>query len=78
MTLIPNWPDVLRKAWSVKFNVLAALLAAAEVALPILQAGFESLQLIPPGSLALLAGMVSGGSIVARVLAQQELSGKSE
>lgn len=74
MNLIPDWYEILRKAWSVKFNMLAAVLAAAEVAMPILQAGFEPLQVIPPGTLATLAGLVSGGAIVARVLAQQELT----
>lgn len=74
MNLIPDWSEVLRKAWSVKFNMLAAVLAAAEVAMPILQAGFEPLQVIPTGTLATLAGLVSGGAIVARVLAQQELT----
>lgn len=78
MKLIENWEDVLRKAWSVKFNVLAAFLAAAEVAMPILQQGFEPLQLVPAGTLAALAGLISGGSIIARVLAQKELNGGSK
>ena len=73
MKLIENWTDVLRKAWSVKFNILAAVLAGAEVALPILQPVFEPLAIVKPGLLATLSGLVSGGAIMARVLAQQEL-----
>ena len=33
--LVPNWRRVLRRAWSVRFNVLTAVLCAAEVGMQI-------------------------------------------
>jgi hypothetical protein len=70
--LVPNWKEVLTKAWSVKFTLLSALLAAAEVALPIVQEQLQAAQLIPAGALAALAGIVSGANIIVRVLSQKE------
>lgn len=35
MTLLPNWPAILRHAWSIRLILLAALLSGLEVALAI-------------------------------------------
>lgn len=66
MTLIENWREILRKAWSFKLIVLSSVLSGMEVAMPYIQAA----QLIPPGSFALLAVLTSSAAAVARVLAQ--------
>lgn len=68
--LIDDWQAVLKKAWSLKFSVLAALLGGAEVAVSMIQpAG------IPGGAFAGIAAGVSLAAGIARLVAQQELSG---
>lgn len=68
--LIDDWQAVARKAWSMKFNLLAALLGAGEVAVQLYQ---------PPGiASGAFAGFATGVSLAAaisRLIAQQELSG---
>ena len=70
MTLLPDWKAVLTKAWSVKFMVLAALLSGGEVVFQFLEPAFADS--LPQGLFASLAGMVTAGALVARVLAQNE------
>lgn len=68
--LIDDWEAVAKKAWSMKFNLLAALLGAGEVAVQMIQpAG------VPNGALAGIATTVSLAAAIARLIAQQELSG---
>lgn len=67
-SLIEDWGAVLTKAWSVKFNILAALLGAAEIVVQMLKpAG------VPDGLMAGLAAFVSVATPAVRVLAQKEL-----
>ncbi|NML61844.1 hypothetical protein HHL21_12310 [Massilia sp. RP-1-19] len=69
MQLVEDWQAVLKKAWSVKFNIAATLFGAAEVVVALVQpAG------IPNGVFAGLAGLTTTAAVVARVLAQKELS----
>lgn len=68
MTLLPNWRDVLRNAWSIKFMLLAALMSGAEVVMSILQPS----NTLPPGVFAALAGVVTSIALVARLMAQSE------
>ena len=70
MTLLPDWQQIIKKAWSVKFMVLAALLSGCEAAVSILQPAIA--ESLPPGVFASLAGLVTAGALVARVLAQTE------
>lgn len=68
MTLVEDWKAILKKAWSVKCNILATILSGAEVIVAMVQpAG------IPNGIFAGLAALVTVASNVARVMAQQEL-----
>ena len=76
MTLLPDWKQVIRKAWSVKFMVLAALLSGCEVAVSILQPAIT--ESLPPGVFASFAGLVTAGALVARVLAQTEAATEVE
>lgn len=70
MQLVENWDQIIKKAWSVKFSILAALLGGAEVAVQLVKpAG------IPDGVFAGIAAIVSMGATLARVLQQQEISG---
>jgi len=70
MTLLPDWKQVIRKAWSVKFMVLAALLSGCEAVVSILQPTI--VESLPPGVFASLAGLITAVALVARVLAQNE------
>ena len=66
MSLVDNWRDVLRKAWSVRLIVLAFVLSAAEVMLPFFDDAF------PKGIFAALSGLTVAGAFVARLIAQKE------
>jgi len=64
--LIPEWRKVLNRAWSVKFSLLAGLLGAAEVALPIFSDS------IPRGLFASASALVALLTPLTRVLAQKD------
>lgn len=63
--LIPNWNAVLRRAWSIRLMLLAGLLSAAEIILPIYADD------LPRGVFATLTIFAVGGAFVTRLLAQQ-------
>jgi len=69
MRLVDDWPTILRKAWSVKFNVAAALFGAGEIVVQIWQPAS-----IRPGVFAGIAAVVSIAATAARVMAQKEVS----
>lgn len=69
MKPVANWRAVLRRAWSIRLMILAGLLTAAEVALPLLD-GFIDL---PRGLFAALSGIATGGAFVARLIAQKDI-----
>lgn len=68
MTLHDNWRNVVRKAWSVRFMVLAFLLTMAEVMLPFFS------DAVPPRTFALLSGLAVAGAFVSRLIAQKDLT----
>ena len=68
MRLLDNWREVFRKAWSIKFMLLAGLLSGVEVVMSILQPS----NTLPPGVFAALAGVVTSLALVARLMAQNE------
>ncbi|MGP4670635.1 DUF7940 domain-containing protein [Agrobacterium salinitolerans] len=65
--LIHNWRQVLKRAWSVRLIVLAAVLSGIEAMLP-----FIALP-IPAGLFACLTLVVTAAAFVARILAQKEV-----
>ena len=67
MKLYDNWKDIVRRAWSVRFMIIAGLLSGAEVALPYFQG------VLPSGTFAALSGIFVGAAFVARLVAQKEL-----
>ena len=67
MTLLPDWKAVLKKAWSVKFLAISAILAGCEV---IFQVSGNSI--LPPAFAPAVIGILSAFGILARVLAQKE------
>lgn len=67
--LVDDWDAVLKKAWSVKFSVLAAVLGGLEVAVQMVQPAS-----VPQGAFAAFAALVSVGATVARVMQQKEMT----
>jgi len=71
MKLISNWRAVLKHAWSIKLIILAGILSGAEIALPLIQ----DLLPIPRGVFAGLSFLATAAGLVARLVAQQSVSG---
>ncbi|WP_100959651.1 hypothetical protein [Bosea sp. FBZP-16] len=69
--LVWNWRQILRYAWSIRLLLLAGLLSGAEVALPLLQ----SVLPVPAGVFAALSFFATAGAFVARLVAQETVSG---
>lgn len=70
LRLHSDWKTILRRAWSIRLLILAGILSAAEVALPLL----DGVLAVPRGIMAALSGVVTAGALVARVLVQKETS----
>jgi hypothetical protein len=68
MKLIWNWREVLRKAWSVRLMLLAAILSGVEIVLPFFS------EAIPRGLFAVLSFFTVAGAFAARLLAQKGLN----
>lgn len=64
LCLLDDWRQVLRRAWSIRFSLMAAALTAAEVVVPLFG------DVLPRGALVLLAFACSIGATVARIVAQ--------
>lgn len=69
--LLPDWRRVLRRAWSIRLSLMAALFTAAEVVVPVF--GDVLQDVMPRGVFVLLALVASVGAAVARLLAQPEM-----
>lgn len=69
--LLDDWRRVLRRAWSIRFSLLAAAFTAAEVVVPLF--GDVLLDVMPQGAFVLLAFAASIGATVARIVAQPEM-----
>lgn len=68
--LVQNWRQVLKRAWSVRLMIIAAILSGLEVALPLIDGFVE----IPPGVFAALSGLTVAGAFTARLLVQKGVS----
>ena len=71
LKLIPDAGRVLRRAWSIRFIVVAGILSGCEVALPII----DQVVSIPRGVFAALSGLVTCGAMVSRFVVQENLKG---
>lgn len=67
LQLYENWREILKKAWSLRFMALAALLSGIEVALPFFESSF------PRGVFAALSAAAVAGAFVARLVAQKDI-----
>ena len=71
---VANWRRVLRHAWSIRLIVLAGILSGLEIALPLID-GFLPIE---RGLFAALSFLATAGAFVARLIAQQSVSGGGE
>jgi hypothetical protein len=67
MHLYENWKDIVKKAWSIRFIVLAGVLSGIEVILPFFSDS------IPHGLFALLSFSAVSAAFVARIVAQKDV-----
>ena len=65
--LLPDWKDILKRAWSVKFLTASAAISAVETLLQI-----SGNTLFPPAVASAVTGLLAAVGILARVLAQKE------
>ena len=76
MNLVPNWRRVLKRAWSIRLMILAALLSGVEVIL-----GFPDIEQrldLQPGLFAGLSALVTAGALIARLLAQNGVTDEDD
>lgn len=62
-----DWLRIIRRAWSVRLMLLAALLSGIEVALPFFA------EAMPRGWFAVLSFLAVAGAFVTRLLAQKDM-----
>lgn len=67
MKLDHDWQEILRRAWSVRLMILAALLSGVEIVLPLFVDSFSR------GTFAVLSFVAVGAALVARIVAQRGL-----
>ena len=65
--LLPDWPRILQKAWSIRLTLLAGLFSATEVILPLF------IDVLPRHLFIALAFVAIVGAAVARLVAQPEM-----
>lgn len=68
MRLLDNWRSVVRYAWSFKLTLLAGVISS-------LDAGVQYYLTGNPPLVSIGAALLSFGALIARVIAQPELSG---
>ena len=67
MKLYTNWKEIVKKAWSIKFIILAGVLSASEVILPLFFDYFDR------GTFAILSFIAVSGAFVSRLIAQKDI-----
>lgn len=65
--LLPDWPRILKQAWSIRLTLLAGGFSAAEVILPLF------VDVLPRHLFIVLAFVAIVGAAVARLVAQPEM-----
>lgn len=69
MNLIPNWREVLARAWSIRLMLIAGLLSGLEIALPL----FDGVFPLDRGVFATLSLIFTAAAFVTRLLAQRNI-----
>lgn len=68
--LVSNWWTVLKRAWSIRWIVLAGFLSGLEVFLPIID-GYIN---IPRGLFAAFSGVATCAAFISRIMVQKGVS----
>lgn len=68
--LIANWWQVLKRAWSIRWIVLAGLLSGLDVFLPIIDGYVD----IPRGIFPALSGAATCAAFISRIMVQKGVS----
>jgi len=68
MRLIDDWRKVVKKAWSIRLMVLAAVLSGLETILPYFS------DRIPVGVFAITSFIVTAFALLARIIAQPKMN----
>ena len=67
LCLLDDWHKIVRRAWSIRLSIVAAIFTAAEVVVPLFG------DVLPRGAFVLLAFSASIGAAIARLVAQPEM-----
>lgn len=67
MTLKPDWKEILKKAWSIRFMVLAGVLSGIEIILPMFADRF------PRNLFASLSFIFVAAAFVSRIIVQRDV-----
>lgn len=70
LQLDPQWREILKRAWSIRFMAAATLFAGLEAAVPFL----EDVLPVDRGTFAALAFVATAGAMASRVIAQRNLT----
>jgi hypothetical protein len=65
--LIANWREVLKRAWSIRWIVLAGFLSGIEVFLPLIDGYWD----VPRGVFAALSAVATCAAFISRILVQK-------
>lgn len=70
MKLIPNWPIILRKGWSIRFMATAFVLTGIEALLPFI----DPTKVVHRGLFAAATALIIPCAFVARLIAQKGIT----
>jgi hypothetical protein len=76
MKFVDDWQHILRKAWSIRFILLAGFFSGLEACVQIVSIFYvDALPAwLPRGAFAILAFVASNGAFVTRLLAQRDIT----
>ncbi|WP_049732871.1 hypothetical protein [Rhizobium ecuadorense] len=73
--LVHNWAEVLKRAWSVRFMVLALIFIVLEPIYNFVAATWVSHNIYIQLGMSVATGLLTAAAIVARIVFQQKVSG---
>ncbi|MBX5082177.1 hypothetical protein HJB56_05175 [Rhizobium lentis] len=73
--LVPNWREVLKRAWSIRLMVLALLFIVMEPVYNFAAATWVSRNIYIQLAMSAVTGLLAVAAIVARIFVQQKISG---
>ncbi|MBB2783847.1 UNVERIFIED_ORG: uncharacterized membrane protein YtjA (UPF0391 family) [Rhizobium esperanzae] len=74
--LVHNWREVLKRAWSIRFMVLALIFIVLEPVTNFVAAAWIPNNLYIQLAMSAASGLLTAAAIVARIVFQQQISGE--